>query len=503
MSLIYQVSDKLARKWIAAHRILPLLDGLDEVKAEHRAACVTAINTFRQSGDLGLPLVVTCRSGEYEALDVDHKLLLHGAIRVQPMTREQVNAYLADLGPPGESVRAALREDESLWDLLDSPLLLYIVTVACVGRTGPVVATHGTPAERRESLFRSYVDQMFRRRGVERRYTPDQTVCWLGWLAKQMVKHDQTVFYLERLQNTWLAERQGWVVRVCSRLASGLVGTLVGGLIGGLPYALVVGQDYGVYVWVGLAFGLIGGLVLLPSTQDISCVETIRWSWSQFWHSLLPKLLGALLFGLRGGLVIGLISGLIWGLSVGLTWGLIAPGLRAGLTLGLLVGLIFVPIVGLIGVLAVGLRGGLVGGEIETKTVPNQGVRRSVRNGLYVGFVSALAFGLVSWLIFGVYHGLRKGPHFGVIEGLGWGLHVGLMVGLGSGLHAGGGVFLKHVILRLALIRNGSTPWHYVRFLDYAAERILLRKVGGGYVFLHRMLMEHFADQYGREKGTG
>ena len=32
-----------------------------------------------------------------------------------------------------------------------------------------------------------------------------------------------------------------------------------------------------------------------------------------------------------------------------------------------------------------------------------------------------------------------------------------------------------------------------VPFLDYADERIFLRKVGGGYVFVHRMLMEYFA----------
>ena len=35
-------------------------------------------------------------------------------------------------------------------------------------------------------------------------------------------------------------------------------------------------------------------------------------------------------------------------------------------------------------------------------------------------------------------------------------------------------------------------PWNYPRFLDYAAERILLRKVGGGYIFTHRLLLEYF-----------
>jgi hypothetical protein len=35
-----------------------------------------------------------------------------------------------------------------------------------------------------------------------------------------------------------------------------------------------------------------------------------------------------------------------------------------------------------------------------------------------------------------------------------------------------------------------------VDFLDYAAERIFLRKVGGGYIFIHRLLQEYFAARY-------
>ena len=44
----YYVPRKLAQAWIDAEQVLPLLDGLDEVAPEHRAACVEAINTFRQ-----------------------------------------------------------------------------------------------------------------------------------------------------------------------------------------------------------------------------------------------------------------------------------------------------------------------------------------------------------------------------------------------------------------------------------------------------------------------
>lgn len=81
--------------------------------------------------------------------------------------------------------------------------------------------------------------------------------------------------------------------------------------------------------------------------------------------------------------------------------------------------------------------------------------------------------------------------------GLGGGLSVGLIGGWAGGLGYGWRACLQHAALRLLLWRNGSTPppWEYVRFLDYAAERVLLRKVGGGYIFIHRMLMEWFAGQ--------
>ena len=67
---------------------------------------------------------------------------------------------------------------------------------------------------------------------------------------------------------------------------------------------------------------------------------------------------------------------------------------------------------------------------------------------------------------------------------------VGVLV---SGLFFGWRACLQHLLLRLLLWRGDLAPLDYVRFLDYAAERVLLRKVGGGYIFLHRTLMEWFA----------
>ena len=62
------------------------------------------------------------------------------------------------------------------------------------------------------------------------------------------------------------------------------------------------------------------------------------------------------------------------------------------------------------------------------------------------------------------------------------------------GFTAGGGAScIKHFLLRIFLYLRGYIPWDYARFLNYATERIFLHKVGGSYIFIHRMLLEHFA----------
>jgi hypothetical protein len=66
---------------------------------------------------------------------------------------------------------------------------------------------------------------------------------------------------------------------------------------------------------------------------------------------------------------------------------------------------------------------------------------------------------------------------------------LGGLVGGSGGL----GIFLQHFILRFWLWRTNNLPRNLVTFLDDAAERLLLRKVGGGYIFIHRLLLDYFA----------
>ncbi|HEY6410657.1 MAG TPA: hypothetical protein VIY29_24660, partial [Ktedonobacteraceae bacterium] len=70
----------------------------------------------------------------------------------------------------------------------------------------------------------------------------------------------------------------------------------------------------------------------------------------------------------------------------------------------------------------------------------------------------------------------------------------GLLVGLVFGLLVGLTAAVQHYILRFWLSCTHTFPWKAVPFLDDATARILLRRIGGGYSFVHRLLLDYFAD---------
>jgi predicted NACHT family NTPase len=201
----YDVPQEISQAWMNEEQIIPLLDGLDEVAAEHRAACIDAVNAFRDQHGL-VPLAVCSRMADYEALA--KQLRLPGAVVIQPLTPEQVDEYLSRAGQSLQGVRAALRSDPALWELLETPLMLSIVALAYQGRpmSDVLVLVTGGVEARRARLFATYTDAMFERRGQTRSYTRQETLRWLAWLAQSLIRHNQTVYYLEWMQPSWLVK---------------------------------------------------------------------------------------------------------------------------------------------------------------------------------------------------------------------------------------------------------------------------------------------------------
>src|SRR5207245_1697765 len=107
-------------------------------------------------------------------------------------------------------VRAVLRDDEQLWELLTTPLFLRIVALAYQGKPAALVRASGTLEERRRRVLADYVEAMLNRPRASSWWLPyprGQIVSWLAWLAKAMQANAQTVFYLDWIQPDWLPSR--------------------------------------------------------------------------------------------------------------------------------------------------------------------------------------------------------------------------------------------------------------------------------------------------------
>jgi hypothetical protein len=516
MSTKYQVDKSISRTWIQEQQLLLLLDGLDEVNQEHRADCVTAINEFSQTNGQ-IDFIVCCRIKDYEELS--RRLNIQSAVFIQPLTLDQINHCLTRGGEELAVIKTAMQTDLVLQELAKTPLILNIIALSYRGLMLNELP-QGNLEESRQFLFQTYIDQMLQRRGRSKYYSKDQTLKWLSWLARRMSDESQTVFLIERLQPDWLpTQRQrnlytlGFGITMCLvgtlliepvlEWLSGLVGNhaplsylmvagisagifwavafiywqsrifqpinrLCLGIIGGLfwgSYVFLLGNPITAYLGSGLIYSLLLGFLSEFITYRINPVEKIQWSWS----NAKARFIDGLIIGLLGGIIIGMVFGFIYTVS---DVNSILAALIAGIVFGLIIGLTLELIGGLIGA----VFGGFSGTEIEIKTISNQGVYQSLKNSIFI----SITVGTILEIVFRL---------------LGLPILSGARLGCLIGMFVGGSVCIKHFILRLLLYCNNRTPWNYTQFLDYCCSCIILQKVGGNYVFVHRLLLEYLALQ--------
>ncbi|KAB8319526.1 NACHT domain-containing protein [Tolypothrix campylonemoides VB511288] len=499
----YQVPKTLGKNWVKNQKLLLLLDGLDEIKTDLREVCVETINQFVQEHGQ-TEMVVCSRIADYEVLS--NRLQLRSAIYIRSLTPEQVNQYLDMAGESLEAVKTLLSEDTTLQELAKSPLTLSIITLAYQGKKVEELPQTGSLEVRRQHLLNAYIERMFLRKSINQKYSKDQTIQWLTWLAQQMSQASQSVFLIEKIQPNWLqkdSHRLIYLIGVSLTVglsaavfhvgplssvfkgSQGLVEGLMGGVIAGLFYGLLggviisslsekvarlangltVGLLFGLVFWLvlGQKFGLTYGFfyalcsVIIHKifSKDIEPADNLEWSWKKAMKNFGFALIFVLILSVTNQLIFGLIFGF-------LLWLILSWEKQT---------------------------------EIDRTTRPNQGIWNSVQTTIKISTVIGLFSGIVLWLIHDKFHVLPEAKVssfvFGIANGIMFGYGAALLSSQGSGF-----VGFKHLILRLLLWRSGCIPWNYARFLDYANERIFLQKVGGGYIFIHRMLLEHFAQIY-------
>jgi hypothetical protein len=246
----------LVRGWIAGDRLLPLLDGLDEVEAGCRDACVRAVNEFL-AGHPACGLAVACRSDVNEELA--ERLRLGEAYALRPLSGEALDRLLAGSWPGVEALRTALAEPG--WrELARTPLLLVMMErvlrrtdAAALGIT--TAASAGAPADAagaRRRVLSVYVQAMLEHPPRPLRFPAARSRRALAWLAGQMLAHRLAVFQLDELQPSWLAgAARVWLYAVASRA--------LGGALLVLPVAVLASAP--ILVPVGLAAGAFAGVV--------------------------------------------------------------------------------------------------------------------------------------------------------------------------------------------------------------------------------------------------
>lgn len=462
LSLRYQAGTKDAADWIARDRIVPLLDGLDEAAAEARAGCVAAINAHLHEHGLATGMAVACHSGVYAELP--EPLELVNAVELLPLTPAQIDERLATAGPVGADLR----------ELAASPLMLTLIE-----RTLEKTAPADLPAGGTDQVLAAYATALLE---------PGRDIPWpwdkkeagslsdaarrtLAWLARGMAAHDRALFQIERLQPSWLASRG-------QLLAYAVLSRALGGCLLGLPLAAVFSRLeiagaalLGGAVWGALAGVRLGGGNGRRGDRDIRVKEALvwrRWSWR--------------------GTAIGALSMLACSLAAGVRFHLRADPTVAHLRPVLWVFSLLLIVLG--GGLS-GLFGGLGGRALEEKERPNQGTWLALRNAAVAGLVLGLAtLGAAGGVLALIRLGgpLPRGT-------LGQLLQTAAVLGVWGGLAYSGLDFVRHFVLRLILRLTRQTPGRLVRFLDHAAERGLLQRPGGSYMFVHPLLLEFLAQE--------
>jgi hypothetical protein len=317
---------------------------------------------------------------------------------------------------------------------------------------------------------------------------PEDTYYYLVWLARLMTRQGQTIFYPDLLTPMWLPDRRsawpltrqrgllapiarwlGWdhtstglvggrLAALVGALSGAPLGALVSGPSGALAAATITALVLG--TGVALAFGVLLQSSLTErlftpmvghDTYGIYAASNWKWSLRDTWR--------------------GLVTSMLFGGAVGV--GLFAAGASPG-------NYLLVPCV-------IGLGGILSGG-----TVPDHEKPPIVLGGALAASLHRLIV-LLSVLLCIVLPGAAL---LAILHGAWEALIAALPITVAFMLTAGPGrAWLRHRAAYYGARKSRLLPKDLDNLMLLGEERVILRRVGGGYMFLHKDLQQYLTDR--------
>ncbi|WP_182880888.1 BTAD domain-containing putative transcriptional regulator [Microbispora sp. H10949] len=503
-----------AARLVSTGRVLPVLDGLDETPPGLHAAAIDALDEAVAGGR---PLVVTCRSTEYEkAVRRGGAILARAAVvEIEPVEAEDAIAYLTArrrLGedrwdPVAEHLRAHPRGP--LASALSTPLMVDLTRTAYADAAADPtelldVARFPGPAEIEDHLLDAFLPAVYRhhppapgtRPHPFPRYRSEHALRWLTFLAGHLGRRHTHDFEWWRLADTVPHRTRGVVF--------GLPPAVLCALTGGLAAGPVIGLVY------GLSFGLAGVVANARGGRPGPVRVEVRFRGTA--RRFLSRFAIGLAIGVALGLgwalppVLTLMLCVVFGLATGSHVWLDIPAdatrasspsaiLRQDRVATLWFALSIAVTLGLFYATAYTFSRDIravpvLGGVFDLELAVPAGIAAAILGRSLFGRLGSVTYGLAA----AVMGGQVMTPAGALATGLAAGGVFGLAVGLTVASSRAWGAF---TVARIWLALTGRTPLRLIRFLDDAHRRGVLRQTGGVYEFRHARLRDHLVGRSG------
>ncbi|MFD8495892.1 NACHT domain-containing protein [Amycolatopsis sp. NPDC059657] len=548
LSALDATGRRIADSLVDEHKVLPVLDGLDELSRPLRVIALAAITRMAP-----FPFVLTCQTVEYAALtDTTTPPRDVVAVEIEPLRAADVRAYMtAGERVPGSMDELLRDEGNPLLRMLSTPLMCFLMKVGYTGAPGQTqelaALAEKSPAALEAYLLKRFVPALFDtgRRGPKQIHDwgADRATRWLSYLARDLVRRKERDLVPWRLHESLVDPGAAGIV-LSGVVSGGVLGVVIG--LGGAAATAVLrllADRFGIVAepsplfptsWaLVLAGSAIAALLVLQSTRT----RAIRNGSTRFSSRGAHYAIGGmvrLLVGILGGAGIVLLSrfsgalGLV-AFSGGLMMGMITTALADwsrewrvgrsprriririqnipdavvyGLGGGLLTALGAAVLIGFEAgalVAAAAVTVGVVINLLDEQVDERQADRAAsvLASDRWATTLQLASVGAVV----GVFTEFVRegGATAPLVFGIGLGTGAGLALGVAAAVLGGlpvlfpSTVWVRYLTAKWWLASGKHVPIRLIPFLDDACTLGVLRRVGAVYQFRHIDLQRHLS----------